>query len=895
MPRILPCLAAACSWFVAASASLIAAEPVPLNKGDKIVVIGNTTAERLQYFNNFETLLHARFPEKELVFRNLGFSGDTIDVRLRSQDFPDHGHTLIDHQPQVIFAFFGFNESFAGPNGVAAFETNLAKFLADLKQLKYPVQNYPRGSSKPNVQDKQGEVKQTPRIVLFSPIANEDLTSHKVPAATLNNKNIELYTAAMKKVADQAQVTFIDLYTPTKALLDDPKTELTINGCHLSEEGDAAFAKVLDKALFGEGKAIDPALAASVKKEVAEKNKQFFYDYRAVNGFYIYGGRKKPFGVVNFPGEFAKLRKMIEVRDHRVWEAAQGKQLPEKIDDSKTGDLLTIETNFTKEVKIIPPEESQKLFTVADGFEVSLYASEVQFPELQNPVSFTFDAAGRIWVTTNASYPQYLPGEPVDDKILILSDTNNDGKADKQQIFAEGLYLPIGIELADGGAYVSQQPNMMFLKDTNGDEKADIYKHVLHGLDTGDSHHAVHAFEWGPGGELYFSEGTFHHSQIESPYGLTRSANAAVYRYDPKSEKFSNYVAYEFANPWGHVFDQWGQNFVADASGGNNYVAAPFSGSVDFPRKHPGMKDFLVKQWRPTCGCELVSSRNFPEEMQGDFLLNNCIGFQGVLQYRIREEGSGYFADPVAPLLRSADPNFRPVDLQFGPDGALYVLDWYNPLVGHMQHSIRDPNRSKIHGRIWKISNTKKPLNDPPSIAGQPIQRLLYLLTAYEDRTRYRVRRELRDRDPKKVLAAVDQWLGGIEKSDPKLEHHQLEAFWVKQQHNVLDEALLKQLLTAKDGHVRAAAVRAVSYAKDRLPEPLAILQTAINDEHPRVRLEAIRALSFYDNQAALDVSVEALLHEQDDYLEYAFKETQETLQRRVDAQTKAAPAVSGK
>jgi len=858
--------------------------PLKLHAGDKIVVLGNTFAERMQAFNHWETLLYSRFPREKLVVRNLGFSGDTITVRMRSLDFQDHGHTLIDHQPNVIIACFGFNESFAGPQGLPAFERDLKQFLADLKELKYPSQNYPNGREVPNLQDKTGEIKQVPAIVLVSPIANEDLPARNIFAAQWNNKNIELYSAAMKKVANEADVQFVDLYPGSKKLLDDPATDFTINGCHLNDAGDAAVAQLLDQELFGTATTPSGDLAERIHKEVEEKNKQVYYDYRSVNGYYIYGGRKNPFGVVNFPAEFAKLRKMAEVRDQRIWKAAQGESLPAQIDDSKTGEFVKIETNFKNEVRIVPPEEAIKLFTLADGFRVDLVASEVEFPDLKNPVSFTFDAQGRIWVTTAESYPQYLPGTPVNDKVLILSDTDGDGKADQQKVFAENLYLPIGIELADHGAYVSQQPNLSFLKDEDGDDRADSIETVLHGFDSADSHHSISAFEMGPGGELYFQEGTFLHTQVESPYGLSRAANAAVYRYEPRSDKFSVFVSYPFANPWGHAFDQWGQNFIADASGGANYYAAAFSGDLDHPRKHPGLKQFLVKQWRPTCGCEFVSSRNFPKEMQGDYLLNNCIGFQGVLQYRMREEGSGYAAEPVTPLLRSSDVNFRPVDLQFGPDGALYVLDWYNPLVGHMQHSIRDPNRDKIHGRIWRVSYTGNPLVKPAAISGQPIANLLDLLKEYEDRTRYRVRRELRDRKTADVLPAVDQWIAGLDTSDAHYEHNLLEAFWVKQHHDVLDQKLLKQLLTAKNGHARAAAVRALCYARDRVENPLELLQAAVNDEHPRVRLEALRALSFFDSQAALDMTVESLLYDQDVYLEYTLKETQETLQRRIDA-----------
>ena len=108
--------------------------------------------------------------------------------------------------------------------------------------------------------------------------------------------------------------------------------------------------------------------------------------------------------------------------------------------------------------------------------------------------------------------------------------------------------------------------------------------------------------------------------------------NAAVFRYEPLTAKLDVFISYGFANPWGQVFDRWGQNFVADASGGANYYGTAFSGQVDHPHKHGGMQQFLKMQWRPTSGCEIVASRHFPDDVQGNYLLNNCIGFHGTLQ-----------------------------------------------------------------------------------------------------------------------------------------------------------------------------------------------------------------------------------------------------------------------
>ncbi len=845
--------------------------PLAVNPGDKVVLIGNTFAERMSFFGHYETRLHARFPEHNLVFRNLGWSADEVVLRPRQNKFEDHGHRLEDHQPQVIMAAFGFNESFGGEKGLAKFEKELADFIKTTTTTSY-------------------DGKAAPRLVLLSPIANEDRTDRKILAGTWNNARIEMYTAAMQKIAATSKVGFVDLFAPTKRLYADANSAgqyLTINGVHLNDAGYAALAPIMDEALSGPAPAL-PGNLDKIHAEVQEKNKQFYYDYRSVNGCYIYGQRKTPFGVENFPAEFAKLRKMIAVRDGRIWQAASGGTPKQSIDDSGTGDFADTKTNFKNEVHLTTPVEAKASFTLPPDFEISLYASEVEFPDLKDPVAMTFDRKGRLWVGTNPSYPQYLPGTPVDDKILILEDADRDGKADKQTVFARGLHLPIGIELADGGAYVSLQPNLHFLKDTDGDDVADTNDIILHGFDTADSHHAMHAFETGPGGEMYFHEGTFHFSQIETPYGPERVNNAAVFRYEPKTEKLDIYVSYGFANPWGHAFDDWGQNFVADASGGANYVAAAFSGDVDHPRKHPNLKQFLVKQWRPTCGCELVSSRHFPDDMQGDYLLNNCIGFQGTLQYRFKPDDkpySGYHADPIEPLIRSSDPNYRPVDIVLGPDGALYIADWFNPLVGHMQHSLRDPNRDHVHGRIWRVTHKKRPLVEPAQIVGASIEHLLDILDMQktpEYRTREKARLELRERDTATVMVAVDKWVAVQQGDDSHTQHNLLEALWVKQQHDVVDVALLKRLLASKEFKARAAATRVLCYQRDRVPEVLTVLETLVNDEHPRVRLEALRALSFFDSQAALDVAVQSLIHEQDDYLEYVLKETTTTLDERI-------------
>jgi azurin len=516
----------------------------------------------------------------------------------------------------------------------------------------------------------------------------------------------------------------------------------------------------------------------------------------------------------------------------------------------------------------------------AEGYEINLFASEKEFPEIANPLAMTFDTRGRLWVLTSPTYPHVLPGVPPHDKLVILDDVNQDGRADKLMVFADGLYIPTGFELGDGGAYVSQQPNLVFLRDTNGDGRADERRIVLHGFGTEDSHHSIHAFTWGPGGDLYFQEGTFLHSQVETPYGTVRLEEAGVFRYEPRTEKLSVFVSYGFANPWGHVVDRWGQHFISDASNGNNYYGTPFSGHVDYPRKQRPMQVWTLTQVRPTANVEFVSSRHFPDDAQGNFLVTNTIGFQGIKQYKVREEGSGFVAVETDPLLMSVDPNFRPIALKFGFDGALYIADWFNPLVGHMQYSLRDPRRDTTHGRIWRITAKGRPLNERPRIEGEPIEAQLELLKAYEDRTRYQARLALRARPTDTVIAALKKWIEALDPADPNYEHHLLEALWVYEHHDTVEPGVLNALLQAREFRARAAATRVLQHWFDRVDGALTQLKRLVNDPEPRVRLEAVRALSFVPTAEAAEIALDALHHPIDYYLQYTLDSTMTTLEK---------------
>ena len=382
-----------------------------------------------------------------------------------------------------------------------------------------------------------------------------------------------------------------------------------------------------------------------------------------------------------------------------------------------------------------------------------------------------------------------------------------------------------------------------------------------------------------PGGGLYFQEGTFHQSQVEDPYGPPkRLANGGVFRYEPRTQKFDVYVTFGFANPHGHVFDRWGQDIVIDGTGAQPYHAPLFSGYLPFPQKHSRPPQVYQQRTRPSGGMEVLSSKHFPPEWEGNLIVTNCIGFQGILRYKISDKGGSLAGQEQEPILSSSDPNFRPVDCKTGPDGSLYFLDWQNPIIGHMQHNLRDPNRDRTHGRIYRVTYEGRELSKSPKVAGEGVEQLLELLKHPEDRVRYRAKVELGARKTEDVVAAAKKWLAGLDKSDKDYEHARLEGLWLHQYHNVVDADLLKQVLASPDFRARAAAVRVLTYWRDRVPDALEMVKKAAADEHPRVRLMAVWAASYFQVPEAAEVVFVAQDQPADPFVEFVSKETMRAL-----------------
>ncbi|HEX8913483.1 MAG TPA: PVC-type heme-binding CxxCH protein, partial [Humisphaera sp.] len=713
------------------------------------------------------------------------------------------------------FAFFGYNESFAGADKADEHRKKLVDFVRRTRGTK-------------------ANGKSFPRIVLFSPIAHEDTRNPNVPDGKAHNVQLEAYAKATEAAAKEAGVAYVDLFHPSLALYAAAKTPLTINGVHLTEDGNRQVAEVIAAALFGKPVSSTPALEP-LRQAVRDKEHHWHNRYRASDGNDVWGGRST-LAFVNgqtnaevLKHELVMLDVMTANRDERIWAVAQGKD--KKVDDSNVPKPIPVVSNVgggsksssaMKEgtLNYVSGEDAIKMMAVAKGYEVNLFADEAKFPQLVNPVQLQVDGKGRLWAAVWPTYPKWEPLKKMDDAILVFHDDDGDGKADRVTEFAK-VQNPLGFEFWNGGVIVTCMSELLFLKDTDGDGVADQRVILLQGLDTSDTHHAANNLIYGPDGAIYWQSGVFMQHNHEHPWGPSLQTGAsAMYRFDPRRFTISMHAT-NSPNPHGISFDRWGYHYATDGTGGNAFQVRP---EKDGFKMYP----LLKKEVRPVTASEVVSSGHFPDSIQQDFLICNVIGFLGIKQYRLERnpETGAVWGEPSGDeltvtrvnadgtktedksrgFLMSGDKNFRPSDAIFGADGALYVADWHNVIIGHMQHNVRDPNRDHAHGRIYRITAKGRPLQAPVAIDGQPIPALLDNLKHPVDGVRHRTRVELSGRDTKEVVAALQTWVKQFDPTKKEDAHHLLEALWTYQQHNVRNVELLQQLLKSPEPHARIAA-----------------------------------------------------------------------------------------
>ena len=804
------------AWFAriatigfAIAATACGSSQTTFEPGDHVVIVGGGLADGMQHDGWLEAYLQSELPDLDLVFRNHGFSGDRIDHRPRVEGFPTADELLATSQADVILAMFGYNESFDGDP--AQFGAALEEWINHTR-----AQNY------------SGEG--APRVVLFSPIAHENLSNPNLPDGRDNNSRLAAYSEAMKAVADDKDVQYVDLFGPSQALYHGAASPLTVNGVHLNSDGNRQIAEVIVESLLGSRPEINEDPLELIRQAVLDKNWHWFNRFRAPDGNDVWGTRstlKFTDGQTNrvvLHNELAQLDIMTANRDRVIWAAAGGESF--EPDDSNVPAPIEVVSNLAKPqfqdgvsktgtLEYLSGEAAIEKMTLEAGMEANLFASEEMFPELVNPVQLGVDTRGRLWAATWATYPKWEPMGEMDDRLLIFPDDDRDGVADRAITFAY-VHNPTGFEFWNGGVVVASVPDLWFLKDTDGDDVADVRIRMMGALGSADTHHSANNFAYGPDGFIYYQRGVFNVSNVESPWAANQESNVSgMYRFNPRTFEFSFHAAIR-PNPHGISFDYWGYHYATDGTGGSAYQVKP-TGDGAFE-----MRRLLQHTVRPVPASGILSSAHFPQRNQGNFMILNVIAFLGVKQYRLTfdTDTGDVFGTETADLLVSSDSNFRPVDFEIGDDGGLYVADWANAIIGHMQHNIRDPARDDAHGRIYRITVPGRPLQDHAEIDGQPIPALLAALEGPINGIRHRARVELSERDSAEVIAATEEWLQQFDATTEQDAHHILEALWVHQQHNVVNRELLNLVLFSPSPHARIAAERVQQLWDHNASEP---------------------------------------------------------------------------
>jgi putative membrane-bound dehydrogenase-like protein len=354
----------------------------------------------------------------------------------------------------------------------------------------------------------------------------------------------------------------------------------------------------------------------------------------------------------------------------------------------------------------LTPAEEVKKFTVPAGFEVQLVAAE---PDIQKPIQMAFDAKGRLWVTTSYHYPFAGPKGKSTDKLFVLSDFGPDGRARKVQTFAADLNIPIGIlPLPDcNSCIVSSVGEIRKLTDTDGDGKADKSEVLFEGFGTRDTHGMYNSFTLMPDGWVYACHGFSNDSTVKGKDGhAVHMQSGHTFRFRPDGSRIEVYTRGQ-VNPFGMAIDPWFNLYTADCHSKPITQLIPGAYYDSFGKPHDGLgfaPHVTTHDHGSTalCGLTWYDAAQFPQQYKGCMFLGNVVTNR-INFDRIEWRGATPVAKELPDFLVSKDPWFRPADIKLGPDGALYVTDFYNKIIGHYEVDLKHPGRDKDRGRVWRI------------------------------------------------------------------------------------------------------------------------------------------------------------------------------------------------
>lgn len=372
---------------------------------------------------------------------------------------------------------------------------------------------------------------------------------------------------------------------------------------------------------------------------------------------------------------------------------------------------LAAEPDVIAPTDALTPADELKKFKLPEGFTAQLVASE---PEIQKPMQMCFDAKGRLWVTTSHLYPFPAEAGKGTDKLFVLSDFGDDGRAKKIEVFDDKLNIPIGVlPLPDGkSVIVSEAGKILKLTDTKGTGKADQREVLFEGFGFRDTHGMTNSYTLMPDGWVYACHGFSNDSKVKGKDGHEVVMNSGnTFRFKPDGSRIEVYTRGQ-VNPFGMCVDPWLNLYDADCHSRpmTQLIRGAYYDSFGKPHDGLGYAPHVINHMHGStglCGLVYYAADHFPKEWQGVMFVGNVVTCK-INCDRIEWKGATPVGKELPDFLSSDDPWFRPTDLKLGPDGAMYVTDFYNKIIGHYEVDLKHPGRDKDHGRIWRIVYTGK-------------------------------------------------------------------------------------------------------------------------------------------------------------------------------------------
>lgn len=892
------------------------------NKSFRIAFLGGTTISNMERFGWMEAALTTRWPQQNLSFRNIGWAGDDIIGTARSEfgsalnteswkppEREDiYGLEVLQAHiglvsPDLVILGYGSEVAFTDTDAefslfAESYSTLLDKLdSANIKLILLSPHRHWKVSDILDQPESQNQRLKRASEFIRSQAEKRghafvDLFEKLVPKKDekISTNGIHLNSLGYSKMAEVIMSELgttnssYDLeLTPEGKVLSSENCEVTdfvetpmgyrftLKADRLNTKGNVALSAPHILKIDGEirrentpkSTVSDPELDQYVelRRMIIEKNRLHRFRINPLNKVYIHLFRQHEMGHLAY--ETDDYARLTQEKDELIARLRIPQSHRYEIELLDSWAAPRVYRDHEVPAFIPEPDIQAELdaFTIADGFDISLFASD---PQIANPISITWDNRGRAWVSTSTTYPQLKPGvEPVD-KIIILEDTDQDGKADKHTVFAENLLIPHAVMPVEGGAYVSTTTELLFLSDNDGDDRADKTKVIYTGFGHSDVHHTLHSMRWTPWGDLHFIQSIYINTFIETAFGPRRLNGSGIWQFRPETERLEVFST-GLVNAWGEALNDWGQIFATDGAG-SQQPSFVFPGSAHVTAVGSDrILDGLMFGKPKNTAAEFITGTHIPYNLRGSLLANDYRANRTV-RYKITEKGSGYTAEEMETLLHSSHRSYRPVDIKQGPDGAIYIVDWYSPIIDHGEVDFYHPSRDKVHGRIWRLTAKRRPLNKVHNVKNAKISELLNMLKSTTQFTRMQANRELVARacPPEEVK----KWVNNLSRSDRRIDHHRLEALWLGVALNKPDKALLEQLIKSRDHHARGAAISMIPRVYPP-QEGENVVKGFIKDKHPQVRFEAVNTLRQMGSPNAAKIALRALDLEIDANLDY--------------------------